>query len=455
MNFYGIVAASFSVGARTSATLRNSKRLASLLILFGLLTFVLGCGLIGGGGDDEVLADSDEAENFSGEDREGGEGEVTEGNADVQAEGDPQAEARAAIAANEAAAAAEAAAADTAAADTAASEAAAAAEATADPETDADPEAEAAASSSVPALGFVQDAQLARDLTWVHLSQCVTLSSVELAATLINVEWYVANSDQATRTYGLWKVDPVTGAVTPHDILSRQWQAALDSQCTPESLEAIVMPAQLQGPVIVDGTNAVATVWSFLSRCFPNLSKEIFEATHDPAQGEWVVVTTVDSGQKFGTWKVQGLSGELTPFAGLAQAWDSTVKLECSEEALAALVSPTPVPTLPPVVTDITKAVTNLWAHLVKCTPSMTVDDWAATWNSVNDEWVIVTKPAVTVDYGVWVVRQDGSIIPENREHGGWSGRVLNLAACVALVLASGRQPDQLRALRCHYVGTA
>ena len=167
------------------------------------------------------------------------------------------------------------------------------------------------------------------------------------------------------------------------------------------------MPAQPLGPVIVDGTSAVATVWSFLSRCFPNLSKEIFEATHDPAQGEWVVVTKSDSLRQFGTWRVAKLTGDLKSYAGLAEAWHSTVELACSTESMAGLVSPTPTPA----VKDIVEAVTNLWAHLVKCAPAMTVDDWQATWNPVNSEWVIDTKPAVTVDYGVWVVRKDGSII--------------------------------------------
>ena len=89
------------------------------------------------------------------------------------------------------------------------------------------------------------------------------------------------------------------------------------------------------------------------------------------------------------------------------------MKLECSAEAMATLITPTPVPTPTP---DITGAVTNLWAHLVKCAPALTVDDLVATWNPLSDEWVVVTKPEVAVDYGVWIVKEDGSIIPENRE---------------------------------------
>lgn len=143
---------------------------------------------------------------------------------------------------------------------------------------------------------------------------------------------------------------------------------------------------------------------------------EIFEATQDPARGEWVVVTKTDSGREFGTWKVTDMTGELKPYAGAAQAWDSTVKLECSAEAMAALVTPTPVPTLAPAVKEIAEAVTNLWARLVKCAPALTLDELVATWNPVGNEWVVVTKPGLAVDYGVWIVREDGSIIPENRE---------------------------------------
>ena len=396
MNLFANSATTFSAGPGSVTTFRKHTRFASLVILFALLTLSLGCGLIGGGGaDEEELPDSDQTTDSGnlketdaeGRESEATEGEATEADAQAEAEGDdPQAE--------DAAEGPE-------------------AEAAAEEEPAAEPEADAGAEVR-PML--VQDAELARDLAWAHLSQCVTLKSIELAATLISAEWFIVSSAEATRAYGFWRVDAFTGAVRPHDTLSRQWQAALDSQCNPESLEAIVMPAGPQAPVIGDAADALATVWSFLSRCYPNLEMEICEATHDPARGEWVVVTKTDSGQEFGTWIVAELTGELEPYAGLAQAWDSTVKLECSAEDMAALVTPTPVPKLPPAVKEITEAVTNLWAHLVKCAPAMTVDDLVATWNPVNDEWVVLTKPGVAVDYGVWILREDGGIIPENLE---------------------------------------
>jgi hypothetical protein len=52
----------------------------------------------------------------------------------------------------------------------------------------------------------------------------------------------------------------------------------------------------------------------------------------------------------------------------------------------------------------------------LKCAPALVVADLVATWNPVNDEWVVVTNAGVTVDYGVWAAREDGTIVPGNRE---------------------------------------
>jgi hypothetical protein len=429
VNSFAALRAGAKPGPRLA--IRKYKSLASLAVLFVLLALTLGCGLIGGG-DDEELSDSDQtADSDSSEASETAEAAAEpEPEAEAPAEPEPVAEAEpepepVAEAPAEPEPEAEAAAepeTEAAAEPEAGAEAEPGTEAAAGEEPAADgsdPEADAEAGDGTETdagAALVSKPELARDLAWVHVSQCVTLKSIELEATLINAEWFVANSAEAARAYGFWKVDANTGAVTPHDALARQWQAAIDSACGPAALEAVIAPAGPQTPVIVDAAGASAAVWAFLSRCFPNLGKELFEATLDPAQGEWVVVTKAGSGQEFGTWKVTGLTGDLKPYAGLAQAWDSAVKLECGAEAMAALVTPTPVPTPTPAVKEITEAVTNLWAHLVKCPPALIVADLVATWNPVNDEWVVVTKAGVTVDYGVWIVREDGTIVPENRE---------------------------------------
>lgn len=382
MSFTSNLWARFSVWSGPRTTFRKHKRLASLVILLALLALSLGCGLIGGGAVEEmtsVLADTQA-------NPEADQGETADDQTGTESEGQ--------------------------------SEPGAAAETQAETEPAAEDEPVAAAADPEPAADpvLVPDPQLPRDLTWAHLSQCVTLKPIELEATLINSDWFVTGSAEATRAYGFWKVDAITGTVTPHDTHSRQWQAAVDAQCSPESLQAIVLPAGPQAPVIGDADSAVSTVWSFLTRCFSNLDREIFEATRVAARGEWVVVTKPNSAREFGTWKVSEVTGELKPYAGQAHAWDSAVKLECSAEAMAPLVTPAPLPTPTRAVVEITDAVRNLWAYLVKCAPDLTVEELVATWNPVNDEWIVVTKPGGAVDYGVWTLKEDGSMIPDNRE---------------------------------------
>ena len=181
MNFFANLGTGFSAEPGLRTTFWKHNRFAPLAILFALLALSLGCGLIGGdAAAEEEFTDSDQtvdSENLTETaalaDTEGGEGEATEAAALDDAEGG----------------------------------AGEATEAAADPEAAAEPV-------------LVQDPVLARDLAWATLSQCVTLNSIELEATLINGEWFIAGSAEATRPYGFWKVDAVTGAVIPHDNLS-------------------------------------------------------------------------------------------------------------------------------------------------------------------------------------------------------------------------------------------
>ena len=204
MSFTSNLWARFSVWSGPRTTFRKHKRLASLVILLALLALSLGCGLIGGGAAEEmtaVLADTQgNPEADQGETADDQTGTESEGQsepgaaAETQAETEPAAEDEPVTAA-------------------------------ADPEPAADPV-------------LVPDPQLPRDLTWAHLSQCVTLKPIELEATLINSDWFVTGSAEATRAYGFWKMDAITGTVTPHDTHSRRWQARLRlsaarSRCRP------------------------------------------------------------------------------------------------------------------------------------------------------------------------------------------------------------------------------
>jgi len=369
---------------------RKHQPVAPLALLLVLPAFLLlGCGLVGGNGEEETQGGSPE----------GVRPEILTKLAQVS---DP--------------------------------EAAAAAETEDKPEDEATPEPEASPvpePTPEPKLA-VENAEQARDLVWVDLSQCFTLESSGLEATLIAEDWFVKGSkgseaapegEAAPKTgspqeIGLWKVDAVTGVVEPYDILSRQWLSVLESQCSPESLAALFTPSPVPTatPVIVDATGAVAAVWSYLAQCSSTLSTENFDAIFNPAQGQWVVITKAGSATDFGTWAVDAASGSLQPYAGLSRQWDSVVKLQCDPEAMAALSTPTPVPTPTPAVSEASHATTTLWSYLVNCAPAMLTTDLEATLNPAKGEWIVITKPGSALDYGVWTIRSDGSISPANGE---------------------------------------
>ena len=211
---------------------------------------------------------------------------------------------------------------------------------------------------------------------------------------------------EATRDYGFWEINAATGEVAPHDIQSRSWDSAVAAGCSPDSLQAVVTRTK----IIPDAAGASASLWSFLVQCIPTLLPESFEATFDPAQGKWVVVTKPESSDQFGTWTVDPETGALDPYTEVSRQWKSVVGLGCTADLVKPMLKPTPA------VVEITAAVTNLWSYLVKCAPGLTAGNLLATWNPVKSEWIVITSPDADADYGVWTVCRDGSVSPGNQE---------------------------------------
>ena len=298
------------------------------------------------------------------------------------------------------------------------SEPASEAEPTPEADAPAEPEATPTPEPTAAPTPVVQVEEEARNLVWVHLSQCISFESTELKATQITGDWFVTGTTDSDVKPGLWRVDSVSGDVEPYDVMSRAWTSVLAAQCSPESMAALVTPTPMPSPTVVaaDATAATAIVWSFISRCTSGVSIENFEAILNPAAGLWVVATKSDSPTDYGTWTVEAAKGTLAPFAGFSREWDSVVGLQCNPEALAALSTPTPVPTATPAVADGTGAVTTLWSYLVKCAPGLLTTDLEPTWNPATGLWIVITRPGASEDYGVWTIATNGQITPNNRE---------------------------------------
>jgi len=370
---------------------RGKRRAAALtLLLVCLMVSALGCGLIGGGDDEE-------------EEVGGGAGDDIR--AQIQAELAAEAEA---AGSSEGASSADG-------EETAETESST--DTTTDTTTEAPPASETSAEVPADAAGViaatvVENEEQARNLAWAHISQCITFNAAELNATLITGNWFVNGTDQASRDYGFWKIPEATAMVSPHDTQARKWETAIESQCSQDSMKSV----PTQSRAVSDAAGASTAVWSYLVQCVPALSTEIFQSVFDPAKGQWTVVISQDHPDKLGTWVVNPNTGAVAPHTEPARLWDSAVRLGCTSEVVQPLLQPTPVPAPTHVVVEITAAVTNLWSYLVKCGPGLTEGDLQATWNPVKSEWIVITAPGIEVDYGVWTVRQDGSITPSNQE---------------------------------------
>jgi hypothetical protein len=161
----------------------------------------------------------------------------------------------------------------------------------------------------------------ARDLVWAYLSQCIALAAAELEAHEIRGEWFVQATGDSPDKYGLWKVDPATGAVQPHNIRAREWNPLVNPNCTRELFNGFFTPTPppLLNSVVTKANHAVTALWATLVKCHPALRVEELQATLNSAKAEWVVTTKPDAYANYGIWIIQG--GEsIIPFNRQAQA---------------------------------------------------------------------------------------------------------------------------------------
>ena len=88
----------------------------------------------------------------------------------------------------------------------------------------------------------------ARNLVWSYLGQCSSFDPSQLQVFLVQGDWFVQALPTSPQQYGLWKVDALTGGLTPHDVVAREWQSFIESECSPEILETLFTPTPTLTP---------------------------------------------------------------------------------------------------------------------------------------------------------------------------------------------------------------
>jgi hypothetical protein len=158
---------------------------------------------------------------------------------------------------------------------------------------------------------------------------------------------------------------------------------------------------------------AIELAWAFLSQC---VSLSVNELEARQINGQWFVQATGESPDLYGVWKVDPGSGSVEAHNIRARQWAPQINSECTQETFAQFYVATPGPPIGADITDAEQAMTSLWATLVKCYPTIQTGSLQATLNPARAEWIVTGKPEVTTNYGVWVVRSNGEVVPHNRQ---------------------------------------
>ena len=188
----------------------------------------------------------------------------------------------------------------------------------------------------------------AQNLVWVYLSQCITFEPSQLNAYKVREDWFVKAPAKSNLQFGIWKVDVMSGDLEPYDILSQEWRPYVESGCSAEKGVGLVpvtptptvvpsptptrtprptptyTPMPTATPVVPNTTDAVASVWSYLVKCFPDAELTDLEAVLDPVLDQYVVKDKDEI--QYGVWRINQSDGVIKPDNDWARRRDETVR---------------------------------------------------------------------------------------------------------------------------------
>lgn len=264
----------------------------------------------------------------------------------------------------------------------------------------------------------------AQKLLWVYLSQCITFESTDIEASQVNDEWFVRAKLQSPYKTGLWRIGIGGKEIEPYDNLAKEWKDLIQTGCDPDRVTMLTTPRSYvtnESEATVVLWSYLITCFSDLkldeviSRSNP-VQGEWIVATEE------VELSRVPRPINFGVWTLNASTAVLTPKDGLAQRWQAYIESPCAQDLLVEILplipvpSPTetPFPTATPPVTTSQDAVTAVWAYLVSCYPDLEVRFLSAATDPFSGDW-IVTQPAdLETGPPIWTVNLDGLVSPRN-----------------------------------------
>ncbi len=148
--------------------------------------------------------------------------------------------------------------------------------------------------------------------------------------------------------FGIWRIESATGKLFPHDVTAHKWQPYVETGCDPVAGLGVLptnptptakppptptqtprptptlTPIPTGTPVVPSTTDAVATLWSYLVKCFPSAELKDLKAVLDPVSDQYVVKD--DDEIQYGVWRVNQTDGVITPEDIHARRRDETIR---------------------------------------------------------------------------------------------------------------------------------
>ena len=175
----------------------------------------------------------------------------------------------------------------------------------------------------------VQTATQAFDVTASFLGSCFPVGAMSAYSFKALGNWFVPVTLDSDEPLGLWKVSTFDGVLEPQDVLARELESYVNSACDSDLLPDLLLPTPTSVPIptvtatpqptptslprITTASQAETAVWAHLVVCFQDLPLDDFEATLDPASGNWVVRSIEDAARNNGIWTVDAITGVVSP----------------------------------------------------------------------------------------------------------------------------------------------
>ena len=252
-------------------------------------------------------------------------------------------------------------------------------------------------------------------LLWQHLTTCRRMDTPEITSHMLEnnsgeKEYHLYPSATAKNEFGVWKINEIKGVLVPQNAVATSWDEWVTSgleDTVSKKCDSILekdIPSQFVEPLVKQDRDAAVIVWTYLSKCYPDLQTQYLTPNTNAAEGGFVVKSSANSKTDHGLWNVK-VDGTLSPMNAKAQERDSEITSgQCKN-----------------LIKSETEAISAVWAYIVKCNPLLDINDLDSNWDPKEDDWVVITKKSAQTrisnpepDHGIWRVTRDAQITADN-----------------------------------------